>query len=587
MDKAKIGLRCGALASAAVLALTACGSSGGGGGSGSSGASGGNNKGGTLTILTQAEQMAHIDPQRDYVGEDMAFTSGYLVRTLTAYQLSKDGTKSGQLVGDLATDTGKASDGGKTWTFTLRDGVKWQDGTGVTCADVKYGVSRTFAQSVITDGPTYAIQLLDIPKAADGTSTYKGPYETAKNDTAAYDKAVGCSSDNKTITFHLNRPAGDFNYTVTLTAFAAVPKSKDTGEKYDDKIFSDGPYMVTENTKGQQLVLDRNPNWSAATDSYRPALPDKIVMKFSLQTSVIDQRMEADAGADKSAISRDALDTPSLTTVFNDQRFASRRINEYDPYVYYLAINTTKVPNLKHRQAIMAAMDRAQILTIYGGSYAGDVADGVVKPNLKADYAPTGLWDTLLGAKVPDSGDPELAKKLIAESGEPMPTITYDYGQGPAQDKEAASIQASLAKAGITVKINPIPRGQRNSVEMNPATEGSLEWTAWAPDWLNASTVIPEMFTPSGGWPLSRANDKAFNDKAAAAKAELDRAKQGTMWQELSKEAMANAWAVPLRFSRTQRLAGSKVGAVSGINGQVYLWAPYGSWSYADLYVKK
>src|SRR5665647_3586179 len=378
MDKAKIGLRCGALASAAVLALTACGSSGGGGGSGSSGASGGNNKGGTLTILTQAEQMAHIDPQRDYVGEDMAFTSGYLVRTLTAYQLSKDATKSGQLVGDLATDTGKASDGGKTWAFTLRDGVKWQDGTGVTCADVKYGVSRTFAQSVITDGPTYAIQLLDIPKAADGTSTYKGPYGTAKNDTAAYDKAVGCSSDNKTITFHLNRPAGDFHYTVTLTAFAAVPKSKDTGEKYDDKIFSDGPYMVTENTKGQQLVLDRNPNWSAATDSYRPALPDKIVMKFSLQTSVIDQRMEADAGADKSAISRDALDTPSLTTVFNDQRFASRRINEYDPYVYYLAINTTKVPNLKHRQAIMAAMDRAQILTIYGGSYAGDVADGVV-----------------------------------------------------------------------------------------------------------------------------------------------------------------------------------------------------------------
>jgi len=342
MDKAKIGLRCGALASAAVLALTACGGSGGGGGSGSSGASGGNNKGGTLTILTQAEQMAHIDPQRDYVGEDMAFTSGYLVRTLTAYQLSKDATKSGQLVGDLATDTGKASDGGKTWAFTLRDGVKWQDGTGVTCADVKYGVSRTFAQSVITDGPTYAIQLLDIPKAADGTSTYKGPYGTAKNDTAAYDKAVGCSSDNKTITFHLNRPAGDFNYTVTLTAFAAVPKSKDTGEKYDDKIFSDGPYMVTENTKGQQLVLDRNPNWSAATDSYRPALPDKIVMKFSLQTSVIDQRMEADAGADKSAISRDALDTPSLTTVFNDQRFASRRINEYDPYVYYLAIKDRK-----------------------------------------------------------------------------------------------------------------------------------------------------------------------------------------------------------------------------------------------------
>jgi peptide/nickel transport system substrate-binding protein len=53
---------------------------------------------------------------------------------------------------------------------------------------------------VITDGPTYAVQLLDIPKDDDGNPTYLGPYETANNDTASFDKAVECSSDNKTIT---------------------------------------------------------------------------------------------------------------------------------------------------------------------------------------------------------------------------------------------------------------------------------------------------------------------------------------------------------------------------------------------------
>src|SRR6476620_8601613 len=234
MSKARIGLRLVAVASVGALALAACG--GGNSSSSRSKAASGGSKGGTLTFLTNAEQFNHLDPQRNYTGEDLAFASAYITRTLTAFKLSPDGTKSGELVGDLATDTGKPSNGGKSWAFTLRDGVKWQDGSDVTCADIKYGVSRTFAQSVITDGPTYAISLLDIPKDKDGNSTYKGPYETKNNDTASFDKAVECSSDGKTITFHLNQAAGDFNYTVTLSSFAPVPKAKDTGEKYDNAV---------------------------------------------------------------------------------------------------------------------------------------------------------------------------------------------------------------------------------------------------------------------------------------------------------------------------------------------------------------
>jgi peptide/nickel transport system substrate-binding protein len=588
MGKAKTGLRVVALASAGALALAACG----GGGDGGTGSTGGGQdqgaqKGGTLTILTQAEQFDHLDPQRNYTGEDLAFANGFITRTLTAYKLSKDGKSAGELVGDLATDTGKATDNGKTWSFTLRDGVKWEDGSDVTCADIKYGVSRTFAQTVITDGPTYAIPYLDIPKDAEGNPTYKGPYETAKNDTAAFDKAVECSSDNKTITFHLAQPAGDFNYTVTLTAFGGVPKAKDTGEKYDDTVQSNGPYRITEYTKGQQMVLERNPNWSKDVDPYRPAYPDKIVVKFKVDPSVIDQRMEGDAGEDQKAISRDNLQTASLSTVFNDPRFEKRRVNEFDPYSRYIAINTKKVPNLKHRQAILAAADRAQMLTIAGGSFAGDLGDGVIKPNLTADYAPTGLWDTLLGDKVPDSGNPELAKKLIAESGEPMPTLTYDYSKTPDNDKQAAALQASLKKAGITLKLNAIESGKYYSTVLDPKKQNELSGAGWGPDWLNASTVIPPLFTPDGGFDLSQVNDKAFNAKVADAMKELDRNKQATLWQELNKEAVAQAWVLPTRFGREQRLAGSKVGNGTGDNGQVYLWAPYGSWAYADLYVKK
>ncbi len=590
MGKARIGLRTVALASAAVMSLAACGGGGGGEGekdkNGKAGAEG--QRGGTLTFLSLADQIQHLDPQRNYTGEDLAFAGAYLHRTLTSYKLSTDGEEATELIADLATDTGRSSNEAKTWEFTLKDGVKFEDGSPITCADVKYGVSRTFATDVITDGPQYAVSLLDIPKDKDGASVYKGPYETGKNDTAAFDKAVTCSEDNKTITFNLAKPAGDFNYTVTLLSFSPVPKAADTGEKYDDKPVSSGPYKIQEYTKGSQLVLVRNENWDDATDTYRPAFPDRIDYKFGIEASVIDQRMIRDAGADQQALSPDPVDPASLATVFNDDRFKDRRVNELDPYVRYYAINTSKVPELKHRQALAAALDRAQLRTIAGGSYAGDLADGVIKPNLPKDYAPSGMWEDLLGQKIPDNGDPEYAKQLIAESGKPMKSpIQFDYPQTPVNDKAAAAVVASLGKAGIKVKPNPIEAGQYYGIVFDPAKAGDLLSAGWGPDWSNASTVIPELFTPSGGFNLSQVDDPAFNERSEAAKAMTDRDQQAEEWKALNKEAMKNVWVIPTRFGREQRLAGSKVKSASGKGGNVYIWAPYGSWPYHDLYVTK
>jgi len=589
MGKAIHGLRIAALATAGVLALAACGGGSGGGGNQNSNAAGaGPQKGGTLTFLTSSEKLQHLDPTRAYTGEDLAFINGYLGRTLTTYALSPDGKKATELVGDLATDTGKATNGGRDWAFTLRDGVKWQDDTDVTCADVKYGVSRTFAQTVITDGPTYALVLLDIPKDKEGNPTYKGPYETGKNDIAAFDKAVECSSDNKTITFHLNRPAPDFADTTTL-GFYAVPKVKDTGEKYDTSVWSNGPYKISEYKTGAggQLVLDRNPSWSAATDSYRPAYPDKIVMKFGVNSSTIDNRIKADAGADKQAVSRDPLQTESLTTVFGSEQYAKRRINYLTPFTRYMAINTLKVPNLKHRQAMMVALDRSQIIKVNGGSYAGEVADGLIKPTLASDYAPTGLWDSLLGQKIPETGDPAFAKKLIAESGAPMPTITFDYAKTPLGDQTAAVVKSSFGLAGITVKLNPLERGSYYGIVLDKTKQHELTNSGWSPDWPNASTVIPPLTTPLGGFDLSRGATPDYLKKIDAAQVETDRAKQAQQWQELNKYGLQQGWVIPTLFEKEQRLAGSKVGSKSGDGNKVYSWAAYGSWPYADMYVTK
>ena len=561
------------------VTLAACGGSSGGGGSSSSAAAG-PAKGGTIYYLTNAEQFDQIDPQRIYTGEDLAFFNGTIYRTLTAYKFSADNTEGTSIVPDLATDIGTQTDGGKTWTFTIRDGATFQDGSAIACKDVAYGVSRTFATDIIIGGPTYAITMLDIPDDPEGGSAYKGPY--VKTGQELFDKAVTCSADGKTITFNLKLAVPDFNYTVTLLCFSPVPKAADTGEKYGDAPVSSGPYILTSNKngKGGKMVLSRNDKWSAASDNYRAGLPDTWEVDYGIDPKVIDQRVIQSSGNDSTAVAL-GLEPESLPTVFvspteAQPQFASRAVSALDPFVAYYAINVAKVPDLKVRQALAAALDRQALRKNAGGDYAGDYADGVISPNMGADYAPTGLWDTLLGAPIPATGDPEYAKKLIAETGKPAPTITFDYAQSPTGDKAAAIVAASLGKAGFTVKLNPIEPGQYYGIVFDPDKAHELMPGGWASDWPNASTVIPELFTPSGGFDLSQYDNPEFNAKSDAAKIELDPAKQATMWQELNKQAMADVVVIPTRYGRTQRMTGTKV-------GPVYLWASFGSWPYAQM----
>ena len=167
--------------------------------------------------------------------------------------------------------------------------------------------------------------------------------------------------------------------------------------------------------------------------------------------------------------------------------------------------------------ALAVALDRGALLKIAGGSYAGGPGDGAIKPNIGADYAPTGMWDGLLGKKIPINGDPAYAKQLIQESGKPMPTIVYSYQKSPDADKGAAAIKLSLGKAGINVTLNPIPAGQYYGTVFNKDRATALMQSGWGPDWPNASTVIPPLFTPAGGFDLSYVDDAAFNKQVATA----------------------------------------------------------------------
>jgi len=620
-----------ALGAVAALALSACGGSTAtstappasqapGVSTQPSTASAGPKSGGTVYLLTQADQFDQIDPQRAYTGEDLAFFSATIYRSLTAFTYSPDNPTASKLSPDLATDLGTATDGAKTWTFTLRDGVTFQDGSPITCADIKYGVSRTFATSVINQGPTYAIAYLDIP-SVDGyikdttgaakkssSSAYGGPYSSTlglfsdqtlataiPNDTAAYDKAVTCSTDGKTITFHLKQAVADFNYTVTL-GFSPVPKAADTGESYGvaKPPVASGPYMVQSYAtgKGGKMILVRNPKWSQASDPYHHPSPDQWEVDFGIDPKVIDQRLIQSTGNDQFALQYGGMQPENLATVFAspttvNSQFAGRANSSYDIYDRYLWINVVKVPNLQIRQAMAVALDRSALRKNAGGDFYGDYADGSIKPNIGQDYAPTGMWDTLLGQKIPDTGDPNYAKQLITKSGVAAPTLTYNYPDTPVNGKAAAIVQSSLQAAGFTVKLQPLPSGSYYSTVFDPAKSGDFGTGGWGPDWPNASTVIPPLFTQEGGWDLSQVDDAAFNAEVKTAQTETDRAKQSTLWQALNVETMKNVWVIPTFFPLAQGMIGSKLATGTGPNGGLYRWGPYGSNPYGDMSVKQ
>ena len=132
-----------------------------------------------------------------------------------------------------------------------------------------------------------------------------------------------------------------------------------------------------------------------------------------------------------------------------------------------------------------------------------------------------------------------------------MPTITYSYSQNPDADKGAAAIKASLEKAGIKVKLNPIEASAYYTTIFDKSRATELMNNGWGPDWPNASTVIPPIFTEKGGWDVSRVNDKAYNAKVDAALSETDRTKQAELWKALNKEAMAAGLGRSRRCSRT------------------------------------
>ena len=222
----------------AALGMAACGgpSTSGSGSGGSGGGSGGQAadpsgvhnpsdvRGGTLRMANSGDWDS-LDGADTYYAYAWNFARLY-GRSLTMFKSapSKDGAT---LVPDLAENLGTSNADATQWTYTLRQGVKFEDGTPVTSKDVKYAVERSLDKTTFPNGPTYFNDFLVL-------QGYTSPYQDASPDKLGL-QAIE-TPDDRTIVFKLAKPFSGFDYFAQLPSTMPVPQAKDTGSKYKEHV---------------------------------------------------------------------------------------------------------------------------------------------------------------------------------------------------------------------------------------------------------------------------------------------------------------------------------------------------------------
>ncbi|MFE9797588.1 ABC transporter substrate-binding protein [Streptomyces goshikiensis] len=548
--------RVAAVAVSLVLAggAAACGPKGGTekAGSGSGAPGGAPREGGTLTVLN-AEPQSDFDPARLYTSGGGNVPS-LVFRTLTTRN-REDGEAGTKVVPDLATDTGKANADATEWTYTLKDGLKYEDGTPITTADIKYGIERSFAAELSGGAPYLRDWLV-------GGESYEGPY---KNGGKGLDSIV--VPDEKTITFKLRKPEGEFPFLATQTQFAPVPKAKDTGVTYEEHPVSSGPYKVVKNEgDGEHLTLERNEHWDPKTDEERKAYPDKIDVRSGLDAAVINQRLSTSSGADAAAITTDTnLGPAELAQIGGDKQLAARVGTGHFGYTNYLAFNPKVAPfdNPKVRQAISYAVNRTSVVNAAGGSALAEPATTFLPEQeafgfTKYDHFPAGA-----------TGDAAKARELLKEAGFPdgiSITLTHNTAQNRQTGPEiATAVQQALAAAGITVKLEGLENNAFNERRWDAKNTPGFFLSRWGADWPSGGPFLAPIFdgrqivTNGSNYNHAQLDDPAVNTEIDEIAKLTDLAAAGKRWGALDKKIGEQALDVPLFHPVYKRLVGKDV----------------------------
>ncbi|MEU4548971.1 ABC transporter substrate-binding protein [Nonomuraea dietziae] len=505
-------------------------------------------KGGTLKMANTADWDS-LDPGNTYYGYSLNFARLY-GRALLMFKAAP-GADGNTLVPDLAESVGKSSDDAKTWTYKLRKGVKFEDGTEVTSKDVAYAVARQFDKEIHPNGPTYLNALLDWPKG------YKGAY---KSKDADFSSAVE-TPDDQTIIFHLKEPFGLFDYIMQMPMTMPVPKDKDTGTKYQEHVISTGPYKFEKNEIGKGFTLVRNDQWDPATDPNRPALPDRIEVQTGVNADDVDNRLIS--GDVHIAVDGLGIGNAALPKVLPDPALKARTDNPVQQRTWYTSIIPDVAPldNVECRRAIAFAADRNSLYRAYGGETGGVITTSLIPPSM-AGYKPIDLYKS-----EGDKGDVEKAKAALAKCGQPNGFETnISYRTERTKEKAAAeSLQQSLARVGIKLTLKPFPQddyfalyaGKPSYVKENKIGLAINGWGSDYPDTYGFMQAVTDSrdIRDAGNYNLS-VKIPEVDKMIDQIKAEPDAAKRADMWSQIDHMVIDQAVVMPSVASKALYMRG-------------------------------
>jgi peptide/nickel transport system substrate-binding protein len=555
-----------AIAAAAALALvaTACGGSESGGGDDGGGGPASttepafnagvdkifnpsDKKGGTIKFANNGEWDS-LDTADTYYGYAWNFSRLYS-RTLLMFK-PVPGDEGNTLVPDLAEDMGTPSDDQKTWTYKIKKGVKFENGTEVKAADVKYGVLRSIDKVTFPDGPTYFNDFLDLPEG------YEGPYKSKGVNT---DSAIE-TPDDYTVVFHLKQALSSFDYFAQLASTAPVPADEggNPGAKYQDHFISSGPYKFADNQPGKSFALVRNDKWDQKTDDVRKALPDRYEVALNMNADSLDQAvMDGSINLD---IVGDGVEPAAQGTILPDPDLKAQADNAELARLWYTSINPTVKPfdNKECRLAVEYAADLAGYQTAYGGPFSGGDVATTVLPPLIPGYKKFDLYET-----AEHKGDVDKAKDHLQKCGQPdgfETNISY-RNERPKEKAAAESLQQSLGRVGIKLTLKGYAQGDYFSqFAGNPpfvvANKLGLVVNGWGADWNDgfgflSQIVDSRVIRDTGGSSNTSVRIPEVDQMIDAAVNEQDTAKREGLWGDIDKRVMEEAVILPGVYAKS------------------------------------
>lgn len=390
------------------------------------------------------------------------------------------------------------SDDGLVWTFTMRDGLKWSDGSDLTAKDFEYSFKRLAAPDTAAPYAETVVGMIDGYEDAIGNPDADGNTTTEPDFDALN---VVASEDGKTLTVTLSYPCAYFD---KLAAFAAMsPVQQATVEANGDAwctapdtYVCNGPYYISDWVPSERIVLTKNLNYVGGWDSSK-IVSDTITLLLLEDSSAAYAAYNSGEAQLVKDVPTDEI--PSLTKAEDGGDFYVDTILG----TYYISLNDQREPftDPNVRKALSLAIDRDYVAnTIMQGTYTP--AYNLVGPGIVDESGM--FYDNANDGKTYISDDYEAnleaAKQALADAGYPngkgFPTIEYSTNDAGYHTPVAEYLQQAWGELGITVNINKVEWA--SFTPLRRAGDYDASRNGWVMDYNDPSNML-ELFTTSNG----------------------------------------------------------------------------------------